>query len=49
MVVRASGEGSPHNEEAQVYDQGLDLQVTVHILEDTLAVLSQGKLCEEHG
>ena len=49
MVVRASGEGSPHNEEARVYDQDLDLQVTVHILEDTFAVPSLGKLGEDHG
>ena len=47
-MVLASGEVQT-NEEAQenVYD--LDLFVTVQLLEDTLAVLSLGKLCEEHG
>ena len=37
------------NEEAQVYVQDIDLFVTVQILDDTPAVLSLGKLCEEHG
>ena len=37
------------NEEAQVYFHDLGLFVTVQILEDTPAVLSLGKLCEEHG
>ena len=37
------------NEEAQEYVCDLDLFVTVQLLEDTLAVLSLGKLCEEHG
>ena len=37
------------NEEAQVYVYDLDLFVTVQFLGDTLAVLSLGKLCEEHG
>ena len=37
------------NEEAQVYVYDLDLFVTVQLLEDTPAVLSLGKLCEEHG
>ena len=37
------------NEEAQVYVHDLDLFKTVHFLEDTLAVRSLGKLCEEHG
>ena len=37
------------NEEAQVYVHDLDLFVTVQILDDTPAVLSLGKLCEEHG
>ena len=45
-VVTASGEVQT-NEEAQVFD--LDLFVTVQILDDTPAVLSLGKLCEEHG
>ena len=34
---------------AQVFVHDLDLFVTVQILNDTPAVLSQGKLCEDHG
>ena len=37
------------NEEATVYVYGLELFVTVQILGDTPAVLSLGKLCEDHG
>ena len=37
------------NEEAQVNVYDLDLFVAVQVLEDTPAVLSLGKLCEEHG
>ena len=37
------------NEEAQVYVYDLDLFATVQLLEDAPAVLSLGKLCEEHG
>ena len=37
------------NEEATVYAYEWDLFVTVQILEDTPAVLSLGKLCDEHG
>ena len=47
-VVTASGEVQT-NEEAQVYVHDLGLFVTVHLLEDTRAVVSLGKLCEEHG
>ena len=47
-VVTANGEVQT-NEEAQVHVHDLDLFVTVRLLEDTLAVLSLGKLCEEHG
>ena len=47
-VVTANGEVQT-NEEAQVYVHDLDLLVTVQILDDTPAVLSLGKLCEEHG
>ena len=47
-VVPANGEVQT-NEEAQVYVHGLDLFVTVQLLDDTPAVLSLGKLCEEHG
>ena len=37
------------NEEATVYVQEFDLFVTGKLLEDTPAVLSLGKLCEDHG
>ena len=37
------------NEEAHVYVHDLNLFVTVQLLEETLAVLSLGKLCEDHG
>ena len=47
-VVTANGEVQT-NEEAQVYVHDLGLFVTVQLLEDTLAVLSFGKLFEEHG
>ena len=47
-VITANGEVET-SEEAQVYVHDLDLIVTVQILDDTLAVLSLGKLCEEHG
>ena len=47
-MVLASGEVQT-NEEAQENVFDLDFFVTVQLLEDTLAVLSLGKLCEEHG
>ena len=47
-VVPANGKVQT-NEEAQVFVHDLDLFVTVQVLEDTPAVLSLGKLCEEHG
>ena len=47
-VVTATGEVQT-NEEAQVYVHDRDLFVTVQIFDDTLALLSLGKLCEEHG
>ena len=47
-VVAANGE--VHTKEvATVYVKELDLFVTVKLLEDTPAVLSLGKLCQEHG
>ena len=36
-------------EEATVYVKELDFFVTIKLLEDTPAVLSLGKLCEDHG
>ena len=46
MVVTANGEVQTE-EEATVYVRELDLLLTVMLLEDTPAVLSLGKLCEE--
>ena len=37
------------NEEAQVYVHDLHIFVTVQLLENTLAVLSLGKLCKGNG
>ena len=47
-VITANGEVQT-SVEAQVYVHDLALFVTVQILDDTRAVLSLGKLCEEHG
>ena len=47
-VVTANGEVQT-NDEATMYVRELDLFVTVKVLEDTPAVLSLGKLCEDHG
>ena len=47
-VVPANGEVQT-KEEATVYVKELDLFVTVMLLEGTPAVLSLGKLCEDHG
>ena len=48
MVITSNGEVQT-NEEAPENFRDLELFVTVQILEDTLAVLSSGKLCEEYG
>ena len=48
MVLTTNGEVHTH-EEAQVFVHDLNLIVTVQLLEETLAVLSLGKLCEDHG
>ena len=47
-MITANGEDQT-NEEAQIYVHDLDLFVTVQILDDTLAGLSLGKLCEVDG
>ena len=47
-VLTANGEVQT-NEETQVYVHDLELFVMVQMFDDTLAVLSLGKLCEEHG
>ena len=47
-VITANGEVQTH-EEATVYVKELDRFLTMKVLEDTPAVLSLGKLCDEHG
>ncbi len=47
-VMTATGE-VPTREEATVYVKELGLSVTVMLLKETPAVLSLGKLCEDHG
>ena len=47
-VVTANGEVQTR-EDATVHARELDLFVTVMLLENTLAALSLGKLCEDHG
>ena len=47
-VMTANGEVH-RREEATVHVKELDLFVTVMFLEETSAVLSLGKLCEDHG
>ena len=47
-VITANGKVQT-NEEATVYVKELDLFVTGKVLDDTPAVLSLGKLCEDHG
>ena len=46
-VITANGEVQTH-EETIVYVRQLDIFLIVKILEDTSAVLSLGKLCEDH-
>ena len=48
IVMTASGEVQTH-EEAIVYVEGLDIFLTMKVLENTPAVLSLGKLCDENG
>ena len=47
-VKTANGEVQTH-EEATVYVKELYIFLTMKVLEDTPAVLSLGKLCDEHG
>ena len=47
-VITASGEVQTH-EEATVYVKELDIFLTMKVLENTPAVLSLGKLSDEHG
>ena len=48
IVKTANGEVQTH-EEATVYAQELDIFLTMKVLDNTPAVLSLGKLCDEHG
>ena len=48
LVFTANGEVQT-NEEATVYVKELGIFLTMKVLEDTPAVLSLGKLCDEHG
>ena len=47
-VITANGAVQTH-EEATVYVKELDIFLTMKVLENTPAVLSLGKLCDEHG
>ena len=47
-VITANGEVQTH-EEAIVYVEELDIFLTMKVLEDTPAVSSPGKFCDEHG
>ena len=47
VVLTANGEVHTH-EEAQVFVHDLNQFVTVQLLEEKPAVLSQGKLCKDH-
>ena len=47
-VFTANGEVQTH-EEATFYVKELDIFLTMKVLEDTTAVLSLGKICDEHG
>ena len=48
IVITANGEVQTH-EEATVYVKELDVFLTMKVLENTPAVLSLGKLCDENG
>ena len=48
IVITANGQAQTH-EEATVYVKELDIFLTMKVLENTPAVLSLGKLCDENG
>ena len=48
IVITANGEKQTH-EEAIVYVKELDIFLTMKVIENTPAVLSHGKLCDENG
>ena len=47
-VITANGEVQTH-EEATVYVKEMDVFLTMKVLNNMPAVLSLGKLCDEHG
>ena len=49
IVITANGEEVQTHEEAIVYVKELDIFLTMKVLENTPAVLSLGKLCDENG
>ena len=48
IVISGNGEVQTH-EGATVYVKELDMFLTLKVVENTPAVLSLGKLCDEHG
>ena len=48
-IVMTANEDAQAHEEATVYVKELDIFLTMKVLEGTPAVLSLGKLCDEHG
>ena len=48
-VITANGEVQTHEEATVYYVKELDTFLTVKVLENTPAVLSLGKLCDENG
>ena len=48
IIITANGEVQTH-EEATVYVKELDIFLTMKVFEDTPAVLSLEKLCDENG
>ena len=48
ILITANGEVQTH-EEATVYVKVLETFLTMKVIEETPAVLSLGKLCDEHG
>ena len=48
IVITANGEVKTH-EEVTVYVKELGVFLTMNVFEDTPAVLSLGKLCDENG
>ena len=49
IVITANGEVQTHEEAIIVYVKELDIFLTMKVLDNTPAVLSLGKLCDENG